>query len=291
MPYLVMEYVDGAPITAYADAHGLSVRARVALAARVCDAVAYAHQRLIVHRDLKPSNVLVGGPPETPDVKLLDFGIAKLLDQDEGLTRTRAALTPAYAAPEQVTGGEVTTATDVYALGVLLYRLLAGRRPYDLAGATAAHTERVITAEVPPPPSVAAREARTEPHLPTPAAASSPPPPVPAPSAVTSTRSSSVRSRKSPPGAIPPRRRSATTSGGTSRGSPWKPGQRRRPTAWAGSCAGTGCLRAPGSPCWRPSSAGPGSPSGRPARPAPKPPGRPRCRRSLWTCSPPRTPR
>ncbi|HIG74523.1 MAG TPA: serine/threonine protein kinase [Bacteroidetes bacterium] len=172
VPYLVMEYVDGAPITAYADAHGLSVRARVALAARVCDAVAYAHQRLIVHRDLKPSNVLVGGPPETPDVKLLDFGIAKLLDQDEGLTRTRAALTPAYAAPEQVTGGEVTTATDVYALGVLLYRLLAGRRPYDLAGATAAHTERVITAEVPPPPSVAAREARTEPPLPTPAAAS-----------------------------------------------------------------------------------------------------------------------
>ncbi|MEM1056785.1 MAG: serine/threonine-protein kinase [Bacteroidota bacterium] len=175
LPYLAMELVDGAPITAFADTHALSTRDRVRLAARVAEAVAYAHQRLVVHRDLKPSNILVEHRAEdgrqgndspsspipqasSPRVKLLDFGIAKLLDPDAAdlLTRTQAALTPAYAAPEQVTGGEITTATDVYALGVLLYELLAGRRPYDLSDSTAAEAERLITEAVPPPPSSAA---------------------------------------------------------------------------------------------------------------------------------------
>jgi eukaryotic-like serine/threonine-protein kinase len=131
-PYLAMEYVAGEPITAYADRQGLGVEARLRLFLQVCDAVAYAHRRLVVHRDLKPSNVLVteeGGAA----VKLLDFGIAKLLGdetEDAPLTRTgHALLTPEYAAPEQITGAPVTTSADVYALGVVLYELLAGARP------------------------------------------------------------------------------------------------------------------------------------------------------------------
>jgi serine/threonine-protein kinase len=129
-PYLVMEHVDGAPIDVYAK--DLDVRNTLRLFTRVCEAVFYAHQNLIVHRDIKPSNILVDKRGEP---KLLDFGIAKLL-QGEGdsgeatLTMEGAgAMTPAYAAPEQVTGGQVTTATDVYALGVLLYVLLTGQHP------------------------------------------------------------------------------------------------------------------------------------------------------------------
>ena len=135
-PYLVMEYVEGRPITDWAEEHGLSVRERVGLFVQVCDAVGHAHRHLVVHRDLKPSNVFVCEDESgRARVKLLDFGIAKLL-QDEGApeaTRTGLPhLTPEYAAPEQVTGDPVTTATDVYALGVLLYELLAGRRPYAI---------------------------------------------------------------------------------------------------------------------------------------------------------------
>ncbi len=163
-PYLVMERVDGQPLTAYADAAGLDARARVALFADVCDAVAYAHTRLVVHRDLKPSNVFVApdGPDGRPSVRLLDFGIAKLLGTDvpdslaATLTRTQAAMTPSYAAPEQITHGEVTTATDVYALGVMLYELLAGQRPYSLAGTSAAEAERIVCEADPPSPSAVA---------------------------------------------------------------------------------------------------------------------------------------
>ena len=126
LAYIALELVDGVPITRYAQEHALSERQRLTLFLRVCRAVESAHRALIVHRDLKPSNVLVTADGE---MKLLDFGIAKLLDDTEDATRTRHhALTPAYAAPEQFTPGAITTATDVYALGVLLRELLTGER-------------------------------------------------------------------------------------------------------------------------------------------------------------------
>jgi serine/threonine protein kinase/tetratricopeptide (TPR) repeat protein len=131
-PFLVLEYVDGTRIDHYADSRRLTVRARLGLFAQVADAVAHAHANLIVHRDLKPSNILVD---HAGQVKLLDFGIAKLIEEETasgGEARTlltAPALTPRYAAPEQVSGGAVTTATDVYALGVVLYELLVGRHP------------------------------------------------------------------------------------------------------------------------------------------------------------------
>jgi serine/threonine-protein kinase len=148
-PYLVLERVDGEPIDGYCDARGLGIDARIGLFLDVLDAVAHAHANLIVHRDLKPSNVLVGRDGQ---VKLLDFGIAKLLEPEAGageamgLTREgEAALTPEYAAPEQLTGGQITTATDVYALGVLLYVLLSGRHPL---GATHRSVAELIKAAV-----------------------------------------------------------------------------------------------------------------------------------------------
>ncbi|HEX5953269.1 MAG TPA: serine/threonine-protein kinase, partial [Rhodanobacteraceae bacterium] len=117
LAYIALELVEGQPITIYAREHALPERQRLTLFLRVCRAVESAHRALIVHRDLKPSNVLVTADGE---MKLLDFGIAKLLDDTEDATRTRHhALTPAYAAPEQFTPGAITTATDVYALGVL----------------------------------------------------------------------------------------------------------------------------------------------------------------------------
>ncbi|MET0555351.1 MAG: serine/threonine-protein kinase [Vicinamibacteria bacterium] len=131
-PYLVLEHVDGEHVDAHCDRRRLGVEARVRLFLDVLSAVSHAHANLIVHRDLKPSNVLVDGEGA---VKLLDFGVAKLLARDDAdaaptLTREGSALlTPRYAAPEQLTGGDITTATDVYALGVLLYVLLAGRHP------------------------------------------------------------------------------------------------------------------------------------------------------------------
>jgi tetratricopeptide (TPR) repeat protein len=132
-PYLILEHVDGAPIDQHCSQRALDIDARIRLILDVLNAVAYAHANLIVHRDLKPSNVFVGRDGK---VKLLDFGIAKLIEDEESsadatlLTReSGAALTPAYAAPEQVTGGPITTATDIYALGVLLYVLLTGEHP------------------------------------------------------------------------------------------------------------------------------------------------------------------
>ena len=151
-PYLVLELVDGVRIDHFADAHRLPVRARLELFLQVADAVAFAHSNLVVHRDLKPSNILVD---RAGRAKLLDFGIATLVDQASGVavgrtvTGTRA-LTPEYAAPEQLEGGPITTATDVYALGVLLYELLTGEHPLTRADTSPAELVRAITAGTTP---------------------------------------------------------------------------------------------------------------------------------------------
>jgi len=131
-PYFAMEYVAGEPLISYADRQRLNIDARLRLFVDVCEAVQYAHRNLVVHRDIKPANVLVTDVDGEPLVKLLDFGIAKLLDDDPGadiLTQTGVRVhTPAYAAPEQLEGEPITTQTDVYALGALLYELLTGHR-------------------------------------------------------------------------------------------------------------------------------------------------------------------
>ncbi|HZF25257.1 MAG TPA: serine/threonine-protein kinase [Steroidobacteraceae bacterium] len=163
IPYLVIEYIDGLPIDEYCRAHKLSIRARLQLFEKVCAAVDYAHRNLIVHRDLKPANILVT-PDGTP--KLLDFGIAKLL-APEPTTYTLAVtrlqdrlLTPEHAAPEQVLGRAITIATDVYALGVLLYQLLCDRSPYALHSSTLQGLERAICNEDPPRPGSLFRSGR-----------------------------------------------------------------------------------------------------------------------------------
>jgi serine/threonine-protein kinase len=138
VPYLAMEYVEGVPITDHARDRGLDIAARLRLFLCVCEAVQYAHQNLIVHRDLKPSNIFVAGDGAP---KLLDFGIAKVLtatDAGDATQTVARLLTPDYAAPEQFTGGAITTATDVYALGVVLYELLAGARPWRASTGEAA---------------------------------------------------------------------------------------------------------------------------------------------------------
>src|SRR4029077_4927379 len=142
MPYLIMEYIEGAPIDVYADKRQLSLRERLSLFRDVCAAVHYAHQHLVIHRDLKPSNILV-----TPDgvPKLLDFGIAKILSPTGSLETTLMhALTPEYASPEQLRGQAVSTASDVYSLGVVLYQLLSGQRPYAAYAASTPDLARAI---------------------------------------------------------------------------------------------------------------------------------------------------
>ena len=163
VPYLVIEYIDGKPIDEYCDGRTLGIRERLQIFERVCAAVDYAHRNLIVHRDLKPANILVtaDGHP-----KLLDFGIAKLLHPDPAsqtvaVTRVQdRLLTPEHAAPEQVLGRQITIATDVYTLGVLLYQLLCGRSPYALHDSTALGLERAICIEDPPLPSSLFRSGR-----------------------------------------------------------------------------------------------------------------------------------
>ncbi|HEY9426962.1 MAG TPA: protein kinase [Gemmatimonadaceae bacterium] len=159
LPYLVMEYVDGEPIDRYCDAHRLTVGERLALFFDVCEAAHYAHRHLVVHRDLKPFNILV---TREGVVKLLDFGIAALVEDggrsDARLTRSGIAmLTPEYAAPEQVKGEPVTTASDVYALGLLLFELLTGERPFRSEHRTTPELLRAICEEEPRPPSEVVR--------------------------------------------------------------------------------------------------------------------------------------
>jgi serine/threonine protein kinase len=154
LPYFVMEYVDGKPITRYAHEHQLSVTDRLKLFRVVCSAIGFAHQNLVIHRDLKPSNVLV---TNTGDLKLLDFGIAKLVQESEPdvtLTVYRM-MTPEYASPEQVKGESVTTVSDVYSLGVLLYELLTGERPYKLKTRAQDEINRAIREQQPDRPSTA----------------------------------------------------------------------------------------------------------------------------------------
>jgi tetratricopeptide (TPR) repeat protein/predicted Ser/Thr protein kinase len=157
-PYFAMELVEGIPLTLYCEGRGAGTTARLRLFLQVCDAVDYAHRNLVVHRDLKPSNVLVTAEGR---VRLLDFGIAKVLQESPqagpSVTRGEArALTPQYAAPEQLRGQPVTTATDVYSLGVVLYELLSGRPPYRLEGLTPAEVERTVAERDAPPCSSAA---------------------------------------------------------------------------------------------------------------------------------------
>ncbi len=162
LPFVVMEYIDGISLTAYAYQLKLSVNARIELFLKLLDAVSYAHRNLVVHRDLKPDNVLVDG---NGTVKLLDFGIAKLLNdqpaQSVGTLTRAGAMTPTYASPEQVRGLAISTQTDVYSLGVLLYELLAGRLPYDLDNVTdpLALERQICEQSLPAPSSRPARDA------------------------------------------------------------------------------------------------------------------------------------
>ncbi len=158
LPYLVMEYVDGMPIDEYCDSRRLTITERLQLFRIVCGAVQYAHQNLVIHRDLKPANILVtsDGIP-----KLLDFGIAKLLNPEFSaqtllVTQTGVRMmTPEYASPEQIRGLPLTTATDIYSLGVMLYQLSSGHRPYRLKNQTPLEIERAICEEEPEKPSTA----------------------------------------------------------------------------------------------------------------------------------------
>jgi serine/threonine-protein kinase len=171
-PFLVMEHVEGTRIDVYARDHALTTAARVTLFRSVCAAVQYAHENLVVHRDLKPANILV-----TPDglPKLLDFGVAKLMDPSGPGAATAtlfAAMTPAYASPEQVRSEPITTATDVYSLGVVLHELLTGRRPYRLAGVTSLELQQAICEQEPERPAlpddlgaIVLKALRKAPHL------------------------------------------------------------------------------------------------------------------------------
>jgi len=151
-PYLAMEYVEGQTLLDFANVHDLSPKERLQIFLKICSAVSYAHQNLTIHRDIKPTNILV---PENGEPKLLDFGLAKILDEnlfetDRTATAYRA-FTPAYASPEQFLGKSVTTLTDVYSLGVVLYELLTGRKPFDFDGRSLDEIIRTLSDDTEPP--------------------------------------------------------------------------------------------------------------------------------------------
>ncbi len=158
LPYFVMEYIEGMTIDTFCDHNQLSVKERLDIFRKVCEAVHYAHQNLVVHRDLKPSNILVTADG---DPKLLDFGIAKLLNPDLSVSEAEPTatwnrlLTPDFASPEQLRGQLITTASDVYSLGVLLYKLLVGGLPHRLSGRSPQDIERLLSASQPTRPSAA----------------------------------------------------------------------------------------------------------------------------------------
>jgi eukaryotic-like serine/threonine-protein kinase len=159
LPYFVMDYVEGEPLLPYCEARGLSVAARLRLFQALCSAVQYAHRSLVVHRDIKPGNILVAADG-TP--KLLDFGIAKLVDPelaDDAPTGTALAMTPEYASPEQARGEPITTATDVYSLGVVLYNLLTGQHPYRLTSRQPLDVLKAVLEQDPEKPSIAVERA------------------------------------------------------------------------------------------------------------------------------------
>ena len=163
LPYFVMEYVAGEPVTKFCDSHGLDTKSRLELFQKVFTAISYAHQNLIVHRDIKPSNILV---TEDGTPKLLDFGIAKLLhpdwslDTDEATATMFRAMTPEYASPEQLRGVPVTTASDVYSLGVVLYELMSGERPFKIEGRLPEDVAQIVLTDEPQKPSEVATRRR-----------------------------------------------------------------------------------------------------------------------------------
>ena len=156
LPYIIMEYIEGLPLNEYCERKGLKLAERLKLFQTICSAVHFAHQRLVLHRDIKPGNILVTAEGQP---KLLDFGIGKILNPvfessgNQATLTLMRAMTPEYASPEQVQGGMITTSSDVYSLGVLLYELLTGERPYRLAGTTLNETLRIVCEQDPERPS------------------------------------------------------------------------------------------------------------------------------------------